>query len=78
MIILATTLFSLLALLVAIRWAGRRERMFMRDIMAPEVDAGTISAAELDALLAVAGGEDTQSVEYSRSEIARLRASRLA
>ena len=110
LIILATTLFSLLALLVAIRWAGRRERMFMRDIMAPEVDAGTISEAELDALagdrkarraavktrakgvsrrrekhvlraardlaadLAVAGGEDTPPVEYSRSEIARLRA----
>ena len=111
LILLATTLFSLLALLVAIRWAGRRERMFMREIMAPEVDAGTISEAELDALagdrkarraavktrakgvsrrrekhvlraardlaadLAVAGGEDTPPVEYSRSEIARLRAS---
>ena len=111
LIILATTLLSLLALLVAIRWAGRRERMFMRDIMATEVDAGTISEAELDALagdrkarraavktrakgvsrrrekhvlraardlaadLAVAGGEDTPPVEYSRSEIARLRAS---
>ena len=37
---LATTLFSLLALLVAIRWAGGRERVFMRDIMAPEVDDG--------------------------------------
>jgi len=109
LILLATTLFSLLALLVAIRWAGRRERMFMRDIMAPEVDAGTISEAELDALagdrkarraavktrakgvsrrrekhvlraardlaadLAVAGGEDTPAVEYSRSELARLR-----
>ena len=111
LIILATTLLSLLALLVAIRWAGGRERMFMREIMAPEVDAGTISEAELDALagdrkarraavktrakgvsrrrekhvlraardlaadLAVAGGEDTPPVEYSRSEIARLRAS---
>ena len=111
LILLATTVFSLLALLVAIRWAGRRERMFMREIMAPEVDAGTISEAELDALagdrkarraavktrakgvsrrrekhvlraardlaadLAVAGGEDTPPVEYSRSEIARLRAS---
>ena len=111
LILLATTLFSLLALLVAIRWAGGRERMFMREIMAPEVDAGTISEAELDALagdrkarraavktrakgvsrrrekhvlraardlaadLAVAGGEDTPPVEYSRSEIARLRAS---
>ena len=111
LILLATTVFSLLALLVAIRWAGGRERMFMREIMAPEVDAGTISEAELDALagdrkarraavktrakgvsrrrekhvlraardlaadLAVAGGEDTPPVEYSRSEIARLRAS---
>ena len=28
----------------AIRWAGGRERAFMRDIMAPEVEAGTITA----------------------------------
>jgi hypothetical protein len=50
LILLADTLFSVTALLVAIRWAGRRERDFMRDIMAPEVAAGTITEAELAAL----------------------------
>ncbi len=50
LILLATLISCLLALRVAVRWAGRRERHFMRDIMAPEVDAGTITGAELDAL----------------------------
>jgi hypothetical protein len=42
--------FCLVALFVAIRWAGGREREFMRDIMAPEVTNGTISPTELEAL----------------------------
>jgi RsiW-degrading membrane proteinase PrsW (M82 family) len=49
--VLFATMVSCLAILsVAIRWAGRRERVFMHDIMAPEVEAGTITAAELEAL----------------------------
>ena len=50
LILLADTIFSVAAILVAIRWAGRRERTFMHDIMAPEVTAGTITQAEFDAL----------------------------
>jgi hypothetical protein len=51
MVLLAVTLGSLAVLLVAIRWAGRRERVYMHDIMAPEVAAGTITDAELAALV---------------------------
>jgi hypothetical protein len=50
LILFATTIFSLVALGLAIRWAGGRERDFMRDIMAPEVASGTITDAELEAL----------------------------
>ena len=50
LVLLLTTIFCLVALRVAIRWAGGREREFMRDIMTPEVVNGTISSAELDAL----------------------------
>ena len=50
LVLLLTTIFCLVALRVAIRWAGGREREFMRDIMTPEVANGTISSAELDAL----------------------------
>jgi protease PrsW len=50
LILVAVTVTSLAALFVAIRWAGRREREFMRDIMGPEVAAGTITEEELDAL----------------------------
>ena len=32
------------------RWAARQERAWMRDLMAPEVERGTITPAELDAL----------------------------
>ena len=49
-VLLGTIVFSLVALYVAIRWAGTRERAFMRDILAPEVAAGTITEPELDAL----------------------------
>ena len=49
-VLLGTIVFSLVVLYVAIRWAGTRERAFMRDIMAPEVEAGTITEAELEAL----------------------------
>jgi hypothetical protein len=49
-VLLGTIVFSLVVLYVAIRWAGTRERAFMRDIMAPEVAARTITEAELDAL----------------------------
>jgi RsiW-degrading membrane proteinase PrsW (M82 family) len=50
LILLATTVSCLVALWIAVRWAGRRERAFMRDIMAPEVAAGTITETELNAL----------------------------
>jgi len=50
LVLLVTTLASVVALLVGIRWAGGRERALMRDIMAPEVEAGTITAVELEAL----------------------------
>ena len=50
LILLATTVFSIVAILAAIRFAGGRERHFMHDIMAPEVELGTISEAELHAL----------------------------
>lgn len=50
LVLLATIVFSLVALYVAIRWAGKRERELMRDIMAPEVAAGTLTQPELDAL----------------------------
>lgn len=50
LIMLALTVFSIVAILIAIRWAGRRERDFMHDIMAPEVAEGTITEAELEAL----------------------------
>ena len=49
-VLFATMVFCLVILRVAIRWAGRRERVFMHDIMAPEVEAGTITPAELEAL----------------------------
>jgi protease PrsW len=50
LVLFATTIFCLAALLLAIRWAGRRERHFMYDVMAPEVARGTITEAELAAL----------------------------
>jgi hypothetical protein len=50
LVLLAVTLGSVVMLLIAIRWAGRRERQYMRDIMAPEVASGTITEAELVAL----------------------------
>ena len=50
LVLFAVLIFSLVALRFAIRWAGRREREFMGDIMAPEVSDGTLTAAELDAL----------------------------
>jgi hypothetical protein len=50
LVLFATTIFSVVALLIAIRWAGGRERHFMYDVMAPEVAAGTITEAELEAL----------------------------
>jgi RsiW-degrading membrane proteinase PrsW (M82 family) len=51
LILFATTVSSVLVLLLAIRWAGRRERGFMRDIMGPERAAGTITDAEFAALI---------------------------
>ena len=36
-VLLGTTIAAIVALLVGIRWAGGRERAFMRDIMALEV-----------------------------------------
>ncbi len=65
LVLLAVTVGSIAMLLVAIRWAGRRERRFMRDIMAPEVASGTISEAELDALTGHRG--DTRGAVRSRA-----------
>jgi RsiW-degrading membrane proteinase PrsW (M82 family) len=50
LILLATTVFSIVAILAAVRYAGGRERHFMHDIMAPEVTLGTITDAEFEAL----------------------------
>ena len=47
----ATIISSLVLLRMAIRWAGGREREFMHDILAPEVENGTITQAEHDALV---------------------------
>lgn len=53
-VLMATvTVTSVAAVVVALRLGGARERGFMRAVMGPEVAAGTITAAELDAL---AGG----------------------
>jgi RsiW-degrading membrane proteinase PrsW (M82 family) len=49
-VLLGTIVFSLVALYVAIRWAGKGERAIMRDILAPEVAAGTLTELELHAL----------------------------
>lgn len=37
-------------LVVGLRWASRQERLWLRDILQPEVTTGTITADELDAL----------------------------
>jgi protease PrsW len=43
-------LVTILLLLAGERWAARQERVWMRDLMAPEVERGVITPAELDAL----------------------------
>ncbi len=65
-VLFATMVFCLVALVVAIRWAGGRERDFMRDIMTPEVANGTITAAELDAL--TGHGKDKRAAVKTRPE----------
>jgi hypothetical protein len=40
---------SVVILFIALRWARDREHGWMRDILAPEVTNGTLTAAELDA-----------------------------
>lgn len=50
------SIMVVVGLVVAERWAARQERMWMRDLLAPEVERGTITAAELDALADSARG----------------------
>ncbi|MGH1565261.1 PrsW family intramembrane metalloprotease [Mumia sp. DW29H23] len=102
----------ILAIVIVVRvfaMTVKPERRFMRDLMAPEVSSGIITAAELDALagngrarrrfrrsghglherrrnkhlleagfdlaeeLGHAGGENTQRVDFARSEVLRIR-----
>lgn len=75
------TVVSFIALYVALRLAGGRERGWLRDVLAPEVTNGTLTEAELDALAghrkdkkaAVRGREDGMS---RRREKHVLRAAR--
>jgi hypothetical protein len=46
----AAAVIGVVAIVVGERWAARQERVWMRDLMAPEVLRGTITPAELDAL----------------------------
>ena len=76
-----TTVASLLVLRQGIRWASARERDFVRDILAPELDDGTITQAEFDALAghgkepeATSGGRKDKS--STRREKHVLRAAR--
>ncbi|WP_198664039.1 PrsW family intramembrane metalloprotease [Jiangella endophytica] len=48
-IMAATVIFSLVALAVAIRWAGRRERVYLAAILRPEVSDGVLTEAEFAA-----------------------------
>jgi RsiW-degrading membrane proteinase PrsW (M82 family) len=41
---------GVVAIVIGERWAARQERVWMRDLMAPEVLRGTITPAELEAL----------------------------
>ena len=63
---LVLTIFALLVLRAAIRWAGAREREFMHDILAPEVENGTITQAEHDAL--VGHREERKAAVKSRED----------
>jgi RsiW-degrading membrane proteinase PrsW (M82 family) len=65
LVLLAVTVGSIVMLLIAIRWAGRRERQYMHDIMAPEVASGTITDAELVAL--TGHRDDTRSAIRART-----------
>jgi protease PrsW len=47
----ASTLLGFAILTIAFRLAAPREHQFVRDILAPEVEAGTLSERELDAVL---------------------------
>ncbi|SEE67228.1 PrsW family intramembrane metalloprotease [Jiangella alba] len=49
LILAATVVVSLVVLLVAIRWAGRRERGYLTAILRPEVGEGVLTEPELDA-----------------------------
>jgi RsiW-degrading membrane proteinase PrsW (M82 family) len=70
LVLLGVTVGSVLMLLVAIRWAGWRERQYLHDIMAPEATAGTITEAELNAL------PDRKASRGGRREKHVLRAAR--
>jgi RsiW-degrading membrane proteinase PrsW (M82 family) len=49
-LLLVVALAEIVVIVVGERWAATRERAWMRDLMAPEVDRGTITPPELDAL----------------------------
>jgi RsiW-degrading membrane proteinase PrsW (M82 family) len=49
LLMVALTVASVVILFIALRWARDREHGWMRDILAPEVTNGTLTAAELDA-----------------------------
>ena len=59
-----------MALHYAIRWAGGREREFLRDIMAPEVEAGTLTTEELEALTARKPKRHSKHVQRAARDLA--------
>ena len=75
-LLVAITISSLAVLFVAIRWAGGKERAFMRDIMAPEVAAGTITEAELAGLTGH-HKEKRRAVRAREKDISRHREKRV-
>lgn len=51
LVMFASIVLGFTVLTIAFRRAAPREHQFVRDILAPEVEAGTISAAEVDGVL---------------------------
>ncbi|RMI13815.1 PrsW family intramembrane metalloprotease [Cellulomonas triticagri] len=50
-LMLAITLASVAILLLALRWGAHRERGYLHDVLAPEVEAGVLTDVELQALV---------------------------
>lgn len=55
LVLAATVVAGIVAIIVAIRWAGGPERAFMTAILRPEVTGGTLTEAELDAVTGYRG-----------------------